>query len=255
MLELVIGVFMPEISAIEARTLKILKNCGSYNLHSLKFPQTAEKRHWITVLCLLSAKLAKDTNTKVIHLAGVLHLFNLASHLHLNLPEDFDTVEIQEEIQYPILVGDLLYSRVCGDICKYDLQQYLQPLASLIGVIHEELVLRDAKVKQNLPHHEHEINIYGVMTESTCFLGAHAAAGNNYLVENIRALGYQMGIIKAVWELNCEIEPYLNNWYKAWELLTKLPIGPERDHFQHILTFLGIKWGLVKPQLLTEINA
>lgn len=255
MLEAIIGAFKPEITAIEARTHQVLRNCKGYAWHSPKYPQASEQRHWMPVLCLLSAKLVKDTNTKVIHLAGVLHLFNLASHLHLTLPEDFDEGVIQEDIQYPILVGDLLYSRVCGDICKYDLQKYLQPLASLIGIIHQELVVRDAKSKQNLSYQEHEINIYALMAESSCFLGAHAATENNFLVENMRALGYQLGTLKAVWELNCEIESYLDNWDKAWALLLKLPMGLERDHFQHILLSLGKGWGLAKPLLTREINA
>jgi len=248
MLEPVLRAFAAEIKAMEDRTRQILKGCGRYAWDSPSFPQKAEQRYWLPALCLLSAKLAKGTNPDVVHLAGILHLFNLASSLHLRLPEDSEAAVSPEDIQYPILVGDLLYSWVCGDICRFQLQQYLHPLASLIGSFHEELVQRDDKARQNRPYQEHEIKIHALLTESTCFLGAHAAAGNNQLTEKIRKLGFNLGILKAVWELDWNIEAYLNNWAAAWLLLDSVPASWAKEAFRHILLVMGAKWRLEEPR-------
>jgi len=255
MLKPVLDLFSSEINAIERQTRQILKNCGGYAWDSPKFPQEPEQRYWMPALCMLSAHLLKANNTKVFHLAGVLHLFNLASYLHISLPEDFDAVEVQEEIQYPILVGDLLYSRVCGDVCRYELQEYLRPLASLIGDIHEELVLRDAKAREGLAYKEHEFRIYGLLTECACFLGAHAVAGDTCAVEHIRKLGYQLGLLKAVWEADCEIRPYLENWSAAWSLCANLTEGMDSSSIQHILLSLGKKWNLPQTHPILGIKA
>ena len=173
--------FLPELTAIEARTYKIIKK-GTGNASYPGMCQFGkENLLWLPGLCLLSAKTAKDTNVKVVQLAGILHLLSLASHLHWSLPEEADLAEMKCRIQYPILVGDLLYSRVYTDVCQHGLQQYLTPLTSLIGSIHEELVLKDMKKQHNLPEQPHEIRIFAMMSESACFLGAHSVAGNNFI--------------------------------------------------------------------------
>lgn len=254
--EPIISLFRTEITAIEARTRQILKKCGGYGACSLKYHQAPEQGYWLPALCLLSAKLAQDTNTKAVELAGVLHLFSLATYLHMALPEEIEPENLREEIQYPILVGDLLYSRVCGDICKFEMQQYLQPLATLIGEIHEELLLRDAKTKANQPYYVHDIKIYALLAECASYLGAHAAVGsNNCLVEIIRTLGRQLGTIKALRDLNCSPEGYLDCWYQLWTLFPTLPAGLGRDRLEKLILEMGRKWNLTKPGIWQEMEA
>lgn len=250
MLKHVIHSFLPEITAIESRTRQFLRKNAIEGLFSREMTENRENRLWLPALCLLAAKTAKGTNSKVVQLAGILHVLDYASCLHWSLPDNTGQQDAKKDIQYPILVGDLLYSRVYMDICRFELQQYLSPLASLISAIHEELVMRDLKKMENISHLPHEIKIFALMTESACYLGAHSAAGNTVITEKLREFGYHLGMVRAVWDIDTDIEPYLHNWHKCWELLGFLPAGMERDMLQQILYFMGNKWQLEKPVLL-----
>jgi|GEM_PF-2620200 len=250
MLTKLIYKFMPELTAIEARTYKIIKKGTGNVLYQGRYTLNKENLLWLPGLCLLSAKIAKDTNVKVVQLAGVLHLLSIASHLHWTLPEKTDLIEMKHQIQYPILIGDLLYSKVYADICQHGLQQYLTPLTSLIGSIQEELVLKDMKEQNNLPKLPHEIKIFAMMSESACFLGAHSVAGNNFITEKLREIGFHLGQLKAVAERGADISCYLSSWDACWKLLECLSDDKDREQFQHILQNLGSKLGLGRPPLL-----
>lgn len=247
--ELLYG-FMPELAAIEARTNRIIKKSTGNILYEEKKQLNKGNLLWLPGMCMLSAKAARDTNVKVVQLAGILHLLGFASNLHWSLPEDTESSKIKQQIQYLILVGDLLYSRVYTDICQHGLQQYLTPLTSLISSIHEELLLKDMKKQHNLPEQPHEIKIFAMMSESACFLGAHAVAGNTYITDKLREIGFHLGLLKAAAEAGANISCYLSSWYTCWELLDCLSDEKARQQYQHILLCLGRKWGFERPPLM-----
>lgn len=238
--ELLAG-FMPELTAIDARTFNIVRKSTGNRFNEEKYYPNRVNLLWLPGMCLLAAKAAKDTNARVVRLAGILHMLGLASHLHWSLAEDTELNKMKQEIQYPILVGDLLYSRVYTDICRHRLQQYLMPLTSLVGSIHEELLLKGM---------ESQIKIYAMMGESACYLGAHAAEGDAFVMDILREIGYHLGLLKGVAEWGASVSRYLSDWYACWELSEGLPDEKTRQQYQYILLELGRIWGLRKPVLL-----
>ena len=247
--ELLAG-FMPELTAIDARTFNIVRKSTGTMFNEEKYHPNRVNLLWLPGMCLLAAKAAKNTNARVVRLAGILHMLGLASHLHWSLAEDTELAKMKQEIQYPILVGDLLYSRVYTDICRYRLQQYLMPLTSLVGSIHEELMLKDTENRRDLSDRSHEIKIYAMMSESACYLGAHAAAGDTFATDILREIGYHLGLLRGVAERGANISRYLSDWYACWELSEGLPDEKTRQQYQHILLYLGRRWGLRRPALL-----
>lgn len=255
MLEQIINMYIPEIAAIEAKTQQALKKSGGFTLSARNPLRKNENRLWASVLCLLAAQSAKNINTKAFQLAGLLHLFSYASYLHFAVPEELETKNFNNEVQYPVLVGDMLYCRVCEDVCRYNIQQYLDSLTSLIASVHKEFVQRDLKIEQNQAPDENELKFQAIISEGACYLGSHAVVGNSPVTETLKALGYNLGILKGVWEKELAFELYIDYWYKAWSLTEALPSGLGQSLFQQVLESLGSKWKLDRPRLLKESNA
>jgi len=250
MLKQAIHTFLPELTAIESKTHRILAKNAGFAFIEDNYPLDRENRLWLPACCLLSAKLVKDVNIKAVQLAGILHLLNYASRLHWILPDGEGKSADRQKTQMTILAGDLLYSQVYFDICRYGLKQYLAPLTSLIKSIHEEMALMDHSRKQNRPMRRHEIKIYALASGSACFLGAHAALGSKFLTEKLREIGYHLGVLRGVSETGEAMDEYISSWKQCWDHLRVLPASPERDIFSGMLLCLGEKWGLQQPSLL-----
>lgn len=255
MLEEAVLEFVPEISIIKAKSQKALHSKAGYVPNLLVSKKIPDDHLWLPVLSLISAKTLKESNTRIIHLATGMQLLYFATRIHWAVPEDQDCLKLKEQIQYPILLGDLLYSRFYATICKYELDQYLGYLATLIENIHQEHVLRIEKRKQNVSEEPHVLQIYALLGETACYLAAHLSVGKTYLSEAIRQIGHHLGILRGIEEENYDPYLYLTSWYRTWELLEVLPPGPGRKCFELILLGFGSKMGLEKPPVCTEIRA
>ncbi|MBZ4653931.1 MAG: geranylgeranyl pyrophosphate synthase-like protein [Peptococcaceae bacterium] len=255
MLEKIVLEFAPEIAVIQAKTQKAMQSKAGHVATLLSLKEAPDDYLWLPSLSLVSAKTLKEPNTKVIYLAASMQVLYLATRIHWAIPEDKDCLKLKEQIQYPILLGDLLYSRFYAIICRYELDQYLAYLATLIGNIHQEHVLRNEKRKLNLSEEPHVLRIYSLLGETACYLAAHLSAGKTYLYETIKQMGNHLGMLRGVWEEGYDPYPYLTKWYRAWELLEVLPPGPGRECFQAILLGLGRKWGLERPPVCKDLRA
>ena len=184
-----------------------------------------------------------------------MQVLYFATRIHWSIPEDKACIKLKEQIQYPILLGDLLYSRFYALICRFELQQYLAYLATLIGNIHEEHVLSNEKKKQNLPEEHHILQIYSLLGETACFLAAHLLVGKTFLSEVIKQLGQHLGILKGIREEGYDPYRYLAKWYCTWELLELLPPSLGREYFEDILLGFGRQWGLERPPVCKNLHA
>lgn len=249
MLKEIIQGVMPELTTIEAKTQLTLRKTGILTLYSNNVLKKNEKCLWMPALGLISAKTAKDVNFKALQLAAILHLFNYATELHFLLPEESDTGNINNEVQYPILVGDMLYSQVCADLCRYDLHQYLDYITSLIALVHKELAERDLKQKQNLIAVEHELECNALISEGACYLGSHVIVGNSYVNGIIRSLGYNLGFIKAARDMKLTKFTYKDYWDRVHLLTDMLPPGTGKNFISNILQSMDSGWELDCPEI------
>lgn len=261
--------FLPEITAVEVRLGHSLRKLEGQVVHK-GIDIKKENRLWLPVMCLLSARMVgKKVTDKILHLAGIFYLLNCAFYLHWRLPDDGEAARIKEEVHYPLLVGDWLYSNMYADICRYDLQQYLQPLSSLMVAVKQELALNGLKKKENIPTLGHELKAGGLMTEQACSLGIHVAADlyplaayssntdlpDKYLMDTMGSLGYRLGVLKILWEKKENPASAIDDWHHCWDIMGRIPSGREKLLLEELLLSMGGKWGLYKPAFCKENHA
>lgn len=240
MLEKVIIKFMPEITKIKARNYHVLKKNSGFLLHSSSFSLEAESHLWLPVLCLASAKTAREPNALTLQLAGSLHLFSLATQLHWSISDD-ETNPPNDGNKYSILMGDLLYSLACAEISRPALQPYLPTFADMIYRVHLEKLRRDLSADEYgglFAHPAIMINL----GETACLWGARSVCENACITEMPRKLGACLGQLRAHWERNPLGIPEPEVWYQAWDICARIPSAEGRAVFRTILGTLGEKW-------------
>lgn len=254
MLEFMVKQFIPELIAVETKAKHILHKYNYLWLHANMQQIDVEERLWLPVLCLASAKTVKGINQESVQVASHLHLFNIATQLHLNLPK-MNQKKLQQEIKNPILLGDLLYSSIFHDISQGESPYYLQDFAGLLESIHERVILRDYPFKDDFWPIHNDINMCGEMSEVACFLGARTGACAGEMMKGLKDLGYLLGVLKEVWNTNITYTSYLNCWYQAWNKIELLSGEYDFSLYENLLIMMGKKWHLKKPVMLKEVRA
>lgn len=254
MLEFLVEQFIPELLVVEAKVKKFLGKYKYLCRHANIFQIDVEERLWLSVVCLASAKTAKGLNRESVQVASYLQLFNLATQLHMTLPK-YTQQKTQQEIKYPVLLGDLLYSSIFNDICNNDLQEYLFDFIVLLEYVHEEAILRACPFKDDISYIHTDINLCGEMTQYASFLGARTVQCSGEILDLLKDLGYLLGVLKEVWNTNVVHTPYLNCWYQAWHKVELLSHNCDQSLFENLLLEMGKKWALKKPVMLKEIRA
>lgn len=250
MLQQALYQFMPEITFIEEQTYKILKKRDCYVLVSPHFFQAKERRLWPSVLCLLAALIAQGLNDKTLQMASILHRFNIGSFTHQSLSKHWDKASCQEN-KYAILFGDLVYSQVCHELTHKELEKYLLPMTVLIHTIHENLAQNEIENGEN-KWGKLELSVLSKISEFACFVGADTAGGTPYVIERMKECGYQLGILKAMWDNDEDISGNSDQWWKVWDCINSLPQGVGKELLSDLTLQMGRKWLLISPCFLKQ---
>lgn len=243
MLKKLIPDIMPELLNIEAKTQHFLVN----NLGILPDNKlTVDERHlWLPLLCLCSAKSMRNSNLKTLRLAEIFYLLSYATELHCSLSNKNTKIGLDKtKEKNNILIGDLLYSRIYHNLCKYGLSQYLLPLSTLLSHLHESYILHDTYGW----YYGHEIKAYALLGESACFIGANSASGEKKRLLAMKEFGYHLGILDGALQTEKNIAEYYSSWLFCWHILEELN-DTDREYFTIILKELGAKWKTEKPLL------
>lgn len=207
---------------------------------------------WVPQLCLVGAgagiHLGKKDDRRIVRLAGALYLLALATSMHWCVREEQNLGKDRSDLQYRVLVGDLLYGSVLQDLCRYDFQQYIPAAANLIRYINEELLLKDIRKRQHQSGRIHEINIMAGLGETACGLGAHTLYGETRHTNVLQKLGFQLGILQAQSSQTSGSNPCRKSWVTAWEQLEQLPRGEQYLLLKRILEYTGDKLQLIRPK-------
>lgn len=246
MLKKLIPDIMPELMNIEAKTHQFLKN----NIRILQNKRiTIGQEHlWLPLLCICSAKTINNPNIKTLKLAEIFYLLSYATQLHCSSQDKTKTdTKDNADIKITVLTGDLLYSRIYYNVCKYGLHQYLLPLSTVISRLHECFILHDTYDW----YYGYEIKPYTLLSESSCFLGAHSASEGNCRLQAIKEYGYHLGILLGAYHTGKNIAEYYSSWQFCWYNLEEL-MAADKHYFEIILSELGEKWNIEKPVVTRE---
>jgi len=188
-------------------------------------------------LLLLSSRLSGGAPAAALALGQVVQSIFLAQVIHNRIadggPKDLP--------QFPVLIGDYLYSKYFQLLSENQLLIWLAPLAQTIcrmneGGIRRYLVLdqgQAAAADYCLAAEEEEGLLLGLICRIGCLEG-----GREDLAESLekygRNLGIAWGIIKGGYPVPAE--PFLT---AARDALPAIPAGPERDDLLAILEIVA----------------
>ena len=142
-----------------------------------------KKRHFYPKLFLLSYSLFKrDTNVKVIGMTTILQLIYLASETH---KYEGDSPE------YPVLIGDYLFSVFFQSLCKYEMIEWLGPLAQTIGTMQ----LGSMERFENANAFTIVSKENASLGELSCMLGASLANAPSNAINSLKGVGFSLGLI------------------------------------------------------------
>ncbi|MBO8169532.1 MAG: polyprenyl synthetase family protein [Thermoanaerobacteraceae bacterium] len=175
-------------------------------------------------MLLLAAKMFGASMEQAIPLASVVQFIRMATHVH-----DYDG----KHPQYPVLVGDYLYSHFFLYLSRYNALDKLAPLSAAICQIHEGGIIRKEKIEEGNPSVADYISVaekeYGILLAEACKIGAQLADAGEKSGETLYAYGRNLG---TAWGIICsgfqQVSPgkFL---VQARESLQLLPDVPERN--------------------------
>ncbi len=228
-----VGQVASEVAAIKSINSQVFEK-SSQNI-DLYFRDLLvnEKYLWSAFLCILSAKALREVNKTTVKLGCIMHLLSITMHLHKKLPQTILTTDIKKKLQYPILIGDLMYCKIFSELSRFEMQQYIPAVSSLICTIHERLAGQESQ----------EEEIEALICEKACYFGAHSVIGSTDTTEKISELGYHLGALRTLWESEEGYSAKVNSrWQSTWKLLDFLPGLKEKSLFQDILLKMGEQW-------------
>jgi len=193
-----------------------------------------------TMLCLFLASIFGVINKTTLKLGCVLQLLDIALFLHRKLPSVVSCKDLRDEIQYPVLLGDLLYSKIYAELSSEELSQNLLQVSSLLCDIHRGVALTE--VGPDL--------IEGFLNKAACIMGAGSVGANQADVAHAGDFGYQFGLLRFKAEYNLDYLPETGSgWSTAWRTLEKMPPAQGKPLLGNILIRMGA--ALLKENIVT----
>ncbi len=151
-------------------------------------------------LTFLSSELFGGPRYKSHNLAGIFQLTHIAWLVHKRIQEDEDIVgdEILRR-QYPVLVGDYIYSLCYAKLCRVGLGNFLLPLADIICSVNEGGLLSvqnpRAKDKNPLVYSQVIHKEIAVPFSGACRLGASLGTKDREKQELLGEFGRAVGML------------------------------------------------------------
>lgn len=198
---------------------------------------------------LTVGRLYNHRSPQLFSLGTIVQFIFMASQIHKRIPETVaqsHTVAPKDGTQFPVLVGDYLYGKFFTTLCDANLLPYLQPLAEIIGYIHEGGILK--KVNQNRLNNQ-LVNEITRLEVAELLAGAASIAGDVAgAPREDRMLLYEFGLnLGMLYGLNQRKSYDVLTYYnQANLLLDKLPNHPEKIILEQLLQILQLKDGVAR---------
>ncbi|MEW6621578.1 MAG: hypothetical protein AB1420_00350 [Bacillota bacterium] len=171
------------INKLMQHDLKIKKD-SIFNYLKIEFN---ENNYFYSKLLLISYLLFnREVNHKIIAMGAILRYICLASQIH-----KYDG----KYPEYPVLIGDYLYSQFFNYACKYEMYEWIDPLAKTISVMQIGYI----ENLSALSHSKSEICTIakesGSLGDISCWIGSSLAGGSPKAVTMMRELGSNLGLV------------------------------------------------------------
>jgi len=217
-----------EISLILARIYKNLKIKSGDSTDILNRNFSKIDMTFFPYLTLLAAQGPKGINKKIRTLAVTTQIMYLSTKIHNKIPEDTLEIEFTKQVQLPILVGDLLYSRFYEILCTEDCIEYLNYYVEYISQLNLKWV---DYLQKKVTIEEITANWYGELASLVMELTAKASGFNNYWVKTIKRYGFGLGTLYGAYKLKLNAQEINKSWSMVQEAINLMPPGEIKDNF------------------------
>lgn len=198
---------------------------------------------------LTVGRLYNCRSPKLLSLGEIVQFIFMASQLHKKIPETVvqsHTIDPKDGTQFPVLVGDYLYGKFFTTLCDAKLLKYLQPLAEIIGHIHEGGILKNAnqsRLSNQLVNEVTRLEVAELLAGAANIAGDVAGASREDQMV-LYDLGLNLGML---YGLN-QRQSYdaLTYYNQAKSLLDKLPDQSGKNIFEHLLQILRLNDGVAR---------
>lgn len=208
-----------------------LEECGESYIHP--------------ALVLFAARIGGQVTDNTIYLAEIFQLIYLASTIHRDISEDVllkgnNSPDPRDGYQYPVLVGDYLYSRAFLTLIETGNMKYMTGLTELICRINEGGILRNKNqasvVKTEVWRETVRLEKAELMA-GCCLMGAQSAGADSDCRNNLRRFGYSLGMAIGMSEIKrCDQAAVFYN--DALSHLDRLPPVVGRNDLKNMVMFL-----------------
>lgn len=214
-----------ELTLITARLYKYLKIKSGVSLDILNVNFSKLDMLFIPQLILLVSQNGKGFNNKTRTLAVVSQIMYLSTEIHNQIPENEDT-SFRENIQLPILVGDLLYSKFFEILCTEDSIEYLDYFVEYVSQLNENWVeFLDNKISLE----DLCLSWYGELGNMVINIASKVNGMNSYWLKVLKRYGFNISCLFGAHKLGLREKNINFYWLEVQEAIKLMPPGELRD--------------------------
>ncbi|NLT96069.1 MAG: hypothetical protein GXW85_11195 [Clostridia bacterium] len=217
-----------ELTLILARVYKYLKINSGISIDILNTKFSKLDMSFYPILALLAAQCSKGLSKKNRTLAVASQVLFLSTEIHNQIPENAGKNQFAKQIQLPILVGDLLFSRFYEILCKEDCIEYLNHYLDYIANLNHKWV---DYLEQKIDIEELSANCYGELASLVMELNMNINSNTNYWTKIVKRYGYAMGNLYGAYKLNLGQKEIIKYWDMVLETIDLMPGGEIKDSF------------------------
>lgn len=185
-------------------------------------------------LVVLPAKLFRGYDSRARVLAEIVQIIFLSQEIHNRIPDEC----AKDAPQFPVLVGDYLFSKFFKKLSDHDLLEWLAPLSSVICEMNEGGILRWEVLERGLGREEDYRQVllqeHGLISGLACRIGGTIAGCPEETAEALAQFGLNLGMAWGVIKEKFPLAP-LEFLYSARRSLLKIPYSPEREAMRALI--------------------
>ncbi|OPX88072.1 MAG: Octaprenyl-diphosphate synthase [Pelotomaculum sp. PtaB.Bin104] len=186
-------------------------------------------------LVILSSRIYGGNSDKTIALASVFQFAYMAFRAHDSIAEynsDQDDPGLFDEVRFPVLVGDYLYSKSYSILVEAGITGMLRYLAEIIGQINESGILK-RRLASLKPAPQMILEIIGKESAEffagCCRLGGQLGGAPEDGQQVLRNFGRNLGMAYGLQEYGVNLEQRAIYIEEAMKYLSMLPYRPEKE--------------------------
>jgi len=212
--------------------------------HLSKFVNTKDQesldKNFLPSLVILPARLLKGYGEKMIIMASVVQFIFIAQIIHNRIPDECP----KEAPQFPVLIGDYLFSNFFKFLSDHDLLEWLAPLASVICEMNEGGVVRWEILDKGIGTKADYLSVvkreHGLLAAQACRIGGALGQVHQEILDALEEFGLNLGMAWGTIREHFPLPPF-EFLEKAREQLAKVPPGPERESLLALVEILSEK--------------